>query len=120
MERLKRTEALGFHLKNTISLPNYHEDQIPIKPPLINPLKILNHMQNVQINQEEILYWKTGRPLHISQERMNLYKPKRNGISHKNDSFILILSNEDNLIGVGELRKETYIIKPKIDFNAAG
>ncbi len=118
LAKLHRTESSGFHINDAISLPYINTYGKYIKPNLINPLRILNHLPNMKLTDEESSSWRNGKTIRIARDRFNYsLDPPKEGVIPKEDS-VLILNNEDKLVGLAKFNQELLIIQPKIVFNA--
>ncbi len=119
--QLRRIEALGFNIKDSITLKDL-EDGFPfIKSPIVNPIKVLSHLNNIKLTlEEENSFWCNGRPFIISKERFISKKSIFKSQSEFSNDFILVINNNGSLIGIGIFNSEDSKIYPKIVFNAKG
>ncbi len=121
LSKLRRIEALGFKINESISLEDFENSFPYIKSTIINPLKVLNYLPKVQLTlEEEMSFWSTGRPFIISQERVLLEEYITNKKFGSGTDFILVININHRLVGIGKLEHESYKIYPKIVFNAKG
>ncbi len=119
--KLRRTEALGFNIKDSLPLKDF-EDNFPyINSHLVNPLKVLNHLPKIQLTlEEETLYWCTGRALIVNKERILIEKSNINNQLEFPNDLIIVINNKGILVGVGRFNCDPFTINPKIVFNAKG
>lgn len=65
LAELRRSEALGFTLTESISLERLETDPLPA---LIDPLTPLAHLPTRQLETDEVPGWRCGRPLAATRE----------------------------------------------------
>lgn len=103
LARLRRTEALGFGLKQAVPLEAL--DQAPL-PDLLNPLAALGHLPQRQLLDAELEGWRCGRALD-------------HGLSLEEGEPVAVLGPDGNLAGMART-SEGGLLQPKLVFNATG
>ena len=103
LARLRRTEALGFGLKQAVPLEAL--DQAPL-PDLLNPLAALGHLPQRQLLDAELEGWRCGRALD-------------HGLSLEGGEPVAVLGPDGNLAGMART-SEGGLLQPKLVFNATG
>ncbi len=117
LDKLCRTEALGFNLKETISL----DDLTSVRTSIINPIKVLTHLPNIQLKTEhEISCWSKGQALYVPESRVNQPSSSTKIELNNINRSILVTIENDLLIGIANYDEKSFLIHPKIVFNAAG
>ena len=110
---LKRTTACGFDEKNSnlVTLTNIPPN---IDSYIIPTISALNHLPSYYLkNNEEILFWVTGRKIILKSERCIIYKNK------KDLSPIKVIDLKNNLLGIGIIdKKDGIYLQPKLVLNA--
>ena len=121
LKKLRRTKAYSFQEKHTVLLPERLESYAEsTKPEILNPSDFLKHLSSFKLNtEEELISWRTGRKINFQNESNRLILPSDNNKNTKvhDNRKILVFDLKNNIVGIGEL-DESFIIKPKIVFNA--
>ncbi len=120
LAELRRTEALGFNINKAISLPEFNKSNAFLKPTLTNPIKALNHLASVELTINEISSWSKGQAIIIKANRIKTIATSENKLVNLPSKYILVVSNNRNLLGIGILHLDPVMIQPKIVFNAVG
>ena len=121
LKQLRRTKAYSFQEKHSVLLPERLESYTEsTKPEILNPSYFLKHLSSFRLNnEEELIRWQTGRKINFQNESNRLILPSDNNKNTKvhDNKKILVFDLKNNIVGIGEL-DESFIIKPKIVFNA--
>ncbi len=119
LEKLKRTQAMGFTDTQTISLPEIQKDEKVNPPRILGPLEALGHLGRVQLlTEKEVSYWRTGRQIIVAKERYQ-GAPKPQVLSKSLISFVAILDCEGEVAGIANWVEDS-ILQPKVVFQAYG
>jgi len=100
---LRRTEALGFGLNQSVSLEQL--DQEP-RPTLVDPLEALAHLPRHPLEPEQLQAWRCGR----LQECDPSWAP---------DSAVVVVSPDGNLAGMARVQT-IGTLQPRLVLDAAG
>ena len=69
---LKRTEACGFHEKNSVKISDMEKDRNNLKKFIIPTISALDHISTITLtNEEEIKFWQTGRAIKVDIKLFN-------------------------------------------------
>ena len=110
---LKRTEACGFHERNSIKISDLEKDRQNIKKFIIPTISTLDHISTIILtNEEEIKFWQTGRAIKID---INLFNSSNTFDSKKP---LKVIDKRKNLLGIGFFNEEHRNINPKLVLNA--
>ncbi|WP_269623361.1 tRNA pseudouridine(55) synthase TruB [Prochlorococcus marinus] len=116
---LRRIEALGFNVNQSISLPELQEKEEIEKPSLINPLNALDHLPYFRLRSyQEMVLWCTGQKLIIEGQRIMNSKNYIKNNKDFSENFVLVLNGQDYLFGIAKWSSDQSFIQPKIVFNA--
>ncbi len=110
---LKRTSACGFDRKNS-NLVYLKDIPSNIESFIIPTISGLQHLPNYILkNNEEILWWKTGRKIILNSDKCIIYN------CLENFSPIKVIDQNNNLVGVGIInRRNDIYLQPKLVLNA--
>ena len=110
---LKRTEACGFHEKNSINISDMGKDINDIKKFIIPTIGALDHISTINLtHEEEIKFWQTGRAIKVD---INLFNESKT-FDYKKP--IKVIDKRKTLLGIGFFNKEYTYINPKLVLNA--
>ena len=110
---LKRTEACGFHEKNSIKISDMEKDINNTKNFIVPTISALDHISTLVLTkEEEVNFWQTGRAIKVDINYFN----ESNNYDHKKP--IKVLDKRKNLLGIGFFNKEQTNINPKLVLNA--
>jgi len=99
---LRRTEALGFHLHQSVAL----DALVPPLPPLLDPLDVLHHLPRHQLTSREEVGWRHGREMAAHQP----WPP---------DATVLVVAPDGTLAGLAKPRGQGEL-RPHMVFNTDG
>ncbi len=116
LAKLKRTQALGFDLNQSISLPSQIEFSKDFHKFLIPIINAFDHMKRIKLTEKQNEDWMFGRAIPVKVFQLQ-QAPKGNPISNQKNPSSLILDSIGEVIGIG-LIEEDSILKPKIVFNS--
>ena len=123
LKTLRRTKAYDFNESHSVLLPKkskfYAEED---KPKILNPKNFFMHLYSFKLNsEEELISWRSGRNIDLKNNIERLKKPKENIKSEfiTNNRNILIFDQMNNIAGIADL-EGSFLIKPKVVFNAIG
>ena len=103
LAQLRRTEALGFGLQQSVSLEQL--DQEP-RPLLVDPLNALAHLPRHPLEPEQLQGWRCGR----LQDCDPSWEP---------DTAVVVVSPDGNLAGMARVQA-TGTLQPRLVLDAAG
>jgi len=103
LARLRRTEALGFGLHQSVSLEQL--DQEP-RPLLVDPLNALAHLPRHPLEPEQLQGWRCGR----LQDCDPSWEP---------DTAVVVVNPDGNLAGMARVQA-TGTLQPRLVLDAAG
>ena len=110
---LKRTEACGFHEKNSVKISDMEKDRNNLKKFIIPTISALDHISTIILNnEEEIKFWQTGRSIKVD---INLFN-ESNTFDYKKP--LKVIDKRKTLLGIGFFNKEYKNINPKLVLNA--
>ena len=110
---LKRISACGFHEKNSIKISDLSDLNDKNECFIMPTISALNHISTITLtNQEEINFWQTGRLIKLDTNDF----VKSCSFDYKKP--IKIIDNQDMLLGIGFINKETNKLHPKLVLNA--
>ena len=110
---LKRTEACGFHEKNSIKISDMEKDINNIKKFIIPTISALDHISTIILtNEEEIKFWQTGRAIKVD---INLFNEKGT-FDYKKP--LKVIDKRKALLGIGFFNKDHKNLNPKLVLNA--
>ncbi len=122
LKKLRRTKAYNFNENHSVLLPEkaefYPEKN---KPKVLNPNIFLNHLSSFELSSEaEIISWRSGRKISF-QNNIKRLKIKKNYVDEDsiNNKNILVVDKKRSILGIADL-DESFIIKPRVVFNAIG
>lgn len=101
LARLRRTAALGFQLAQAVPL-----EQLPQRPPLLEPLAALAHLPRHRLSPQEWESWRCGRR-----------QPDSGGLAL--DQAVAVIDPLGALAGVGRADGQGWI-QPRLVLGAAG
>ena len=108
---LKRTEANGFHEKNSIKISDLKKLNKNLTNFIIPTISALNHISTFVLKtKEEINYWETGRKIEVNDKIINCR------FEHKDP--LKVVDIKTNLLGIGFINQEKNYIYPKLVLNA--
>ena len=123
LKKLRRTKAFCFYENHSVSLPEklefYPEN---LKPTILKPNSFFDHLYSFQlISGNELTSWRSGRQInfHSNQERLKLPIENKNENSKLDPKNVLVIDYKDQIVGIATL-DNSYILKPKVVFNAIG
>ena len=121
LKKLHRTKAFGFNENHSVLLPERLESYPEkLKPKILNPNIFLKHLPSFKLsNEEELLFWRSGRKINFQHNSERLKFSRENEDSIFDNKNILIYDNKNDIAGIADL-DESFIIKPKVVFNAIG
>ncbi len=99
---LRRTAALGFDLRQCITL----DDLCNPLPPLISPLTVFSHLPRHQLTVEEWAAWRCGRPLNAPQP-------------WPMEATVVMVDPDGKLAGMASMR-EAGVLQPRLVLDARG
>ncbi len=116
LEKLKRTQALGFYEKQSIPLPNEVCLEKDFRSNIIPPINALNHLSSLVLTQEENKKWQTGCIIYPKKEKLDsrIYSASELETSSE---YIAIVDKSKQVVGIGQ-KTENLGIKPKVVLNA--
>jgi tRNA pseudouridine55 synthase len=103
LARLRRTEALGFGLQQSVSLEQL--DQEP-RPLLVDPLDALAHLPRHPLEHEQLQGWRCGRLQECDP-------------SWPADTAVVVVSPDGNLAGMARVQA-IGALQPRLVLDAAG
>ena len=110
---LKRTEACGFHEKNSVKISDMEKDRNNLKKFIIPTISALDHISTIILNnEEEIKFWQTGRSIKVDINLIN----ESNTFDYKKP--LKVIDKRKTLLGIGFFNKEYKNINPKLVLNA--
>ena len=113
LAKLRRTQALGFHEEQSIKLPVDNNKFAINSDSIINPADALKHLPSIKlVSEEEIYFWRCGRELVLSLDRLEHTKSPENQLQKTPVAVKL----DHLLIGIGEWNLP-FNLKPKVVFN---
>jgi len=102
LAKLRRTEALGFQLEQSVSL-----EQLEAEPPqLLSPLDALQHLPRHQLASEDLAGWRCGR--------QQACEP-----AWTSGSAVVVVNPDGNLAGMARVA-EVGSLQPRLVIDAAG
>ena len=110
---LKRTSACGFDEENS-KLVNLNDIPSDIEACIIPTISALHHLPSYCLkNNEEIIWWETGRKIILNSEKYIVYK------NLKDLTPLKVINSKNNLLGIGIINKKDDIyLQPKLVLNA--
>ena len=109
---LRRTEACGFHEKNSIKISDMEKDRNNLKKFIIPTISALDHISTIILNkEEEIKFWQTGRSIKVDTNSFN----ERKTFDYKKP--LKVIDKRKTLLGIGFFNKEFKNINPKLVLN---
>ncbi len=120
LARLQRIEALGFNIKEAVTLPN-RESKSSCKPEITSPLMALRHLPRFKLTKTEVNLWRTGQHISCKDPRRFCDAADKQLIdTPENTKTILIIDNKSEVAGIAHWENDFSILKPKVVFNAKG
>jgi tRNA pseudouridine55 synthase len=123
LARLRRTETLGFDLSTAVNLERLASGP---RPPLLNPLLALSHLERRQLLAEELPSWRCGRALPLRAVARSIAEvlgtPASAGPAGSDTSeapAYAILNPDGSLAGIARL-DPAGLLRPRLVFDAAG
>ncbi len=123
LKRLRRRKAYNFNENHSVILPEksdfYPEEN---KPKVLNPNIFFKHLSSfVLTSEEEIISWRSGRKINFQNniKRLKIGKNNETEDSIFHNKNVLVFDENKKILGIGNL-DESYVIKPKIVYNAIG
>lgn len=115
--KLRRVQALGFTVEQAIELPKITTETDQIKPLLLEPSEAIRHLQYIDLeSEEELNYWRTGRSLNISNNRIKSHTLSKSCQDIFPDKSYIAINKNGILIGIGEYDNFSKL-QPKAVFN---
>ncbi len=122
LARLRRTETLGFDLSTAVDLERLASGP---RPPLLNPLLALSHLERRQLLAEELPSWRCGRALPLRAVARSIAEalgtPASAGPAGSDTSeapAYAILNPDGSLAGIARL-DPAGLLRPRLVFDAA-
>ncbi len=121
LKKLHRTKAFSFNETHSVLLPAklefYPEN---LKPKVLNPTDFLKHLSSFKLcSEEELHFWRLGRQINFQDNVERLKLDAKNEYTAFDNKNILVYDQKNDIAGIASLH-ESYIIKPKVVFNAIG
>ena len=121
LKKLHRTKAFSFNETHSVLLPAklefYPEN---LKPKVLNPTDFLKHLSSFKLcSEEELHFWRLGRQINFQDNVERLKLDAKNEYTAFDNKNILVYDQKNDIVGIASL-DESYIIKPKVVFNAIG
>ncbi|WP_036903527.1 MULTISPECIES: tRNA pseudouridine(55) synthase TruB [Prochlorococcus] len=116
LAELRRIEALGFKESEAIALPSLEKHNVK-KPILINPSEPLDHLGSYHLTAEEELFWRTGREIITSKNRLKTGNDINSTDKEFLNNHLLTIDHSGKIAGIGIITVDN-IIRPKIVFNS--
>ena len=117
---LHRTQALGFQETQSFVLPRNNNKELITPPNVITPLHALRHLSRLQLStEEELINWRTGRQIIISNKRLEPSKESKVSVGQKGETFVLVIDPVGEVIGIAIWCSQS-LLQPKVVFNALG
>ena len=109
---LKRTSACGFDEENSnlVTLKDIPSD---IDRFIMPTISALDHLPSYSLkNKEEIISWETGRKIILNNKKCIINK------NTKDLSPIKVIDPQNDLLGIGIIKKDEMYLQPKLVLNA--
>ncbi len=103
LAKLRRSEALGFTLDQSVPLESLDQDP---RPPLLDPLLALPHLGQRWLTADEEVDWNCGRRLAAAA-------------THREDEAVAVLNQEGRLAGIARAVAGDQL-QPRLVFQAEG
>jgi tRNA pseudouridine55 synthase len=103
LARLRRTEALGFHLGQSVALEDLESDP---RPALVDPLVALNHLLQHRLEADHLPGWRCGR-LQSCEPAWPI------------DAPVVVVGPDGNLAGMARVQASGQL-QPRLVLDAAG
>ena len=112
--QLKRISACGFNEQNSIKISDIKKEKsVKNRVNFIIPtISALNHISTLELTNQEVDFWQTGRAIKVDINFLNKNKP----FDYKQP--IKVIDKRKNLLGIGFLNIEQVNINPKLVLNA--